>query len=67
MNTNLQSIRHFYIAKGSSAEVISQATIALEIGYLDKDSFKEIEDACMIISKMLMKLIQARRIQGPKS
>ena len=66
LNTNLQSIRHFYIAKGSSAEVMSQAIIALEIGYLDKDGFKEIEGACMAISKMLMKLIQARRTQGPK-
>jgi four helix bundle protein len=66
LNTNLQSIRHFYIAKGSSAEILSQAIIAFEIGYLDKDSFQEIEAACLAISKMLMKLIQARRLQKPR-
>lgn len=66
LNTNLQSIRHFYIAKGSSAEVLSQAIVALEIGYLDEEGFAEIESACLTISKMLMRLIQARRLQKPR-
>ena len=67
LDTNLQSIRHFYIAKGSAAEVLSQAMVAHEIGYLNQESFNEIEQSCLAISKMLMKLIQARREQSPKS
>ncbi|MCP4135389.1 MAG: four helix bundle protein [bacterium] len=37
LNTNRQSIRHFYIAKGSTAEVITQLIIAQAIGYLNKE------------------------------
>jgi len=36
LDTNRQSIKFFYMAKGSSAEVLTQAIIALEIGYIDK-------------------------------
>jgi len=60
LGTNKQSIRHFYIAKGSSAEVITQAIIAFEIGYLNQSDFKFITEECRSISKMLHKLIQAR-------
>ena len=38
-----EQLRYFYIAKGSSAEVLTQATIAFEIGYIQKETFKEIE------------------------
>ena len=55
-----QSIRYFYIAKGSTAEVLTQSTIAFEIGYLDKESFESIEAECKAISGMLMRLIQSR-------
>ncbi len=33
LETDKQSIRHFYIAKGSSAELLTQLIIAEEIGY----------------------------------
>lgn len=36
LDSNKQSIRHFYIAKGSTAELMTQIIIAAEIGYLDK-------------------------------
>ncbi len=52
--------RHFFIAKGSSAEVLTQAIIALEIGYITKDNFDHIEKECKAISSMLTRLIQAR-------
>lgn len=55
-----QSIRYFYIAKGSTAEVLTQSIIAYEIGYLDKESFENIERECKAISGMLMRLIQSR-------
>ena len=60
LGTDKQAIRYFYTAKGSSAEVLTQAIIALEIGYLAEDSFEHIEYECMSISSMLTRLIQAR-------
>lgn len=60
LNTDKQAIRYFYMAKGSSAEVLTQAMIALEIGYFDNDTYREIESRCIEISKMLAKLIAAR-------
>ena len=58
--TDKEAVRYFYIAKGSSAEVLTQAIIAFEIGYINKITFKEIEKRCMEISSMLSNLIQAR-------
>jgi len=60
LNTDKQAIRYVYMAKGSSAEVLTQAMIALEIGYFDDDTYREIESRCIEISKMLAKLIAAR-------
>lgn len=60
LDTNKQSIKHFYVAKGSSAEVLTQAIVAQEIGYLSDDEFKYIETECESISGMLTRLIQAR-------
>ncbi|MBW1973691.1 MAG: four helix bundle protein [Deltaproteobacteria bacterium] len=54
--SNKESIRFFYIAKGSSAEVLTQATIAFEIGYIDNGIFKEIEKRWTEISGMLSNL-----------
>ena len=50
---NKEVVRYFYIAKCSSAEVLTQAIIAFEIGYINKITFKEIEKRCMEISNML--------------
>jgi four helix bundle protein len=60
LDTDRQSIRFFYIAKGSAAEVLTQAIIALEVGYLNKEDFSHIEKECKAISGMLTRLIQAR-------
>ena len=60
LGSNKQAIRHFYIAKGSSAEVLTQTIISLEIGYLDQKDFEHIEKECKTISGMLMRLIKAR-------
>jgi four helix bundle protein len=60
LETDRQSIRHFYIARGSTAELLTQVLIGLEIGYItDSDANTLIED-CKIISVMLTKLIKAR-------
>jgi four helix bundle protein len=60
LGTDKQSIRFFYIAKGSIAELLTQAIIAYEIGYLDKETFKFLEKECQAISGMLTRLIKAR-------
>ena len=58
--SNKQSIRYFNIAKGSSAEVQTQAIIAFKIGYISTEENSEIINRCVIISKKLSKLIQHR-------
>jgi len=59
LDTNRQAIKFFYTAKGSSAEVLTQAIIAFEIGYIDKEIFKYIEKECQGVASMLSRLIQA--------
>jgi len=61
LGTNAQAIRHFYIAKGSNAEVLTQSIIALEIGYITQAQYHYIEQECNTIGKMLNRLIQSRR------
>ena len=62
LDSDKQSVRHFYIAKGSSAEVLTQAIISYEIDYITKETYNHIEQECKGISSMLMKLIKARSI-----
>ena len=60
LGSDKQSIRYFYIAKGSTAELLTQLIIAQEIGYLDPETRDKLVNDCQIISVMLMKLIKAR-------
>ena len=60
LGSNKQAVRFFYIAKGSSAEVLNQAIVALEIDYFDSDTFSYIEGECKAISGMLNRLISVR-------
>ena len=60
LKTDKQSIRFFYDAKGSTAEVLTQIMIALEIGYINEETYLHIEKECKGISGMLTRLIQAR-------
>jgi four helix bundle protein len=59
LGTDKQAIRFFYMAKGSSAEVLTQAIIAHEIGYLAEKDFLYIEKECRSLSSMLSRLIQS--------
>lgn len=61
LDTNKQAVKHFYIAKGSIAELQTLLIIAQEIGYIDKDVLNTLDNECNIISVMLRKLITARR------
>lgn len=60
LGTTKQAIRHFFIAKGSTAEVLTQAVISLEIEYITKEEYRHIEKECKTISSMLTMLIRAR-------
>ncbi len=58
--TDREAVRYFYYAKGSSAEVLTQAIIAYEIGYMEEELFEKIERYCLEISGTLSRLIAAR-------
>jgi four helix bundle protein len=60
LDTNKQSVKFFYIAKGSTAELLNQAIIAHEIGYLARSQFDWVREECHAISSMLTRLIKAR-------
>jgi len=63
-DTDKDSVRFFFMAKGSLAELLTQIIIANEIGYLKEQDYKYISDECEILGKMLGKLIKARKGNG---
>ena len=60
LGSDKQSVRYFYISKGSVAELTTQLIIANEIGYIDNITKNSLLDDCDKISAMLTKLIRAR-------
>jgi four helix bundle protein len=60
-NTDKESIRFFYIAKGSLAELRTQIQIGFEVGYFEKDIFKNLDKECEKLGKMIGALIKARK------
>lgn len=58
--TDRLSIRYFYVAKGSIAELMTQLIISNEIGYIDIETKRQLVDDCDKLSSMLSKLINAR-------
>ena len=59
-DTNRDSIRFLYIAKGSLAEVRTQLEIAREAGLVLQSDHELIEEECAEIGRMLGALIKAR-------
>jgi four helix bundle protein len=59
-DTNKDSVRFLYIAKGSLAELRTQLEIARDIGALDPGQFSQLEATCADIGRMLGSLIKAR-------
>jgi len=59
-DTDKESVRFLYIAKGSLAEVVTQLEIAKEIGYIDENQLEQLESKCRKIGKMLGSLIKTR-------
>lgn len=60
-DTDRESIRFFYIAKGSLAELRTQLQIAHEIGYMGKDLFQSLDERYETLGRMIGALIKARR------
>jgi len=60
LGSNKQSIRFFYIAKGSAAELQTQLIIGNEIGYISSGEADKLINDCSVISVMLSKLIKSR-------
>jgi four helix bundle protein len=60
LGTDRQSIKYFFIAKGSSAELQTLLMIANEIGYIENELTKELVNECNVISIMLWKIIKSR-------
>lgn len=60
LDTDKQSVRHFYIARGSVAELRTQLVIGMEIGYLNEIQYNQLERELSQISAMLTSLIKYR-------
>ena len=60
-DTDKESVRFFFIAKGSLAELRTQIEIASKIGYLPEDDYYKIEGQCEELGKMIGRLIKVRQ------
>ena len=60
LDSDKSSIRHFKIAKGSSAELYTQSIISNRIDYLEKQDFQYLKNECQEILGMLTNLIKHR-------
>jgi four helix bundle protein len=59
-DTDKDSIRFFYIAKGSLAELRTQLQIASEVGLVDRSIYESLDARCETLGKMIGSLIQSR-------
>jgi len=60
-DTDRDSIRFFYMAKGSLAEVRTQLQIAFEVGYITEDTFESLDKEYKDLGIMIGALIKARK------
>jgi four helix bundle protein len=60
-DTDRESVRYFFIAKGSVAELRTQLQIAHESGYLNGTIYDALDKEYTTLGKRIGKLIQARR------
>lgn len=59
--SNAESARFLYFAKGSSGELITQIYIAIEIGVIDKQNGMTLIKEAKEISAMIASLIKIRK------
>jgi four helix bundle protein len=60
--TDKESVRFFYVAKGSVAELVAQLEIAEAVGYLNGTENSRLVSLCDEIARMLRGLIAARSL-----
>jgi len=60
LKTQKQSISHFYIAKGSCAELMTQLIIAKEVHKLESEKIDNLINECDKLGMMIYRLIQSR-------
>ena len=58
--TNKESVRFFFIAKGSLAEIRTQIQIAHEIGYFDETTYQELDSEYEKLGCMIGQIIKVR-------
>jgi len=59
-SSDRDSVRFFYISKGSLAELRTQIEIAKDVGLITPDDFNRVESESIEIGRMLGALIKAR-------
>lgn len=59
-NSDKEFVRFLLIAKGSLSELRTQVDIALEVNYITREIYHEIEKKCDSLAAMLTKLISYR-------
>ena len=67
--TNKEFIQFLFIAKASAGEVRSQLYIALDLGYIDQDAFRQLNADLFSLSRQISGFIQYLRtssLKGPK-
>lgn len=57
-NTDKEFIHFLYIAKASAGEVRSQLYLSYDLNYLDEESFNDLKDKIVEISKIISGLIK---------
>ena len=67
--SNAEFVQFLYISKGSSGEVRSQLTVAMDQGYITEAECERLSDSCCVVSGMLSSFInylKGAKLQGPK-
>lgn len=61
-----EKLQFYYIVVGSITELQNQLLIARDVGYVDKETFKEIADQAVKVYKLTNGLIKSSRSIRPK-
>jgi len=64
-DTNKDSLRFMYFAKGSVAELITQTYIGIKIGYIPNDIGQSWIKECRFIAKLIGGIIRKKKIVNP--
>jgi four helix bundle protein len=60
-DSDKESVRFFFIAKGSLAELRTQTEICFNIDYLSEEVYQKVEQQCEELAKMIGRLIKTRQ------